>query len=442
MNAWLTLAVTLVAELYVLRRLRFDRLTVAIVLMGTLWCFHYLGYTSVTERNYDAESHIEYLETIAASGRLPKADACGACGHPPLYYAVAAGWVRLVGVGGATPLEQRLQWLSLLLFFGFVVVALLIFRSCGVRPWALRFAAALVAFWPSGIINSVRVHNDALASLLMLTAMYFLAQWDRRGRALYFYLALAASALALLTKASGYSVATAVVLFAALRAPTTKWGHERLQRCLTAVLVLATAAALATGGRESRRPRTVCQEVLGTACDGRYVPSVPDRPSRFVYFDVVDFVSRMDTITKAPERDYFLNRLGKSSLFGVMPLGEEFASKRHEALAALMSVLLLVMVAVCAVGLLFLRGPQLRKYRVYVGTSALMFAFLVAFRVRAPNQFHEDFRHIFPVLVPFCLGYTVAVERAGRYRPALRVAGLAIGATLAAASALFFVRLA
>ena len=44
-----------------------------------------------------------------------------------------------------------------------------------------------------------------------------------------------------------------------------------------------------------------------------------------------------------------------------------------------------------------------------------MFAFLVAFRVRAPNEFHEDFRHIFPALVPLCLGYVKVFERLGAF---------------------------
>lgn len=149
-----------------------------------------------------------------------------------------------------------------------------------------------------------------------------------------------------------------------------------------------------------------------------------------------------------PEHDYFLNRLAKSSLFGVMPLGDELAGPRHQALAVAMSVLLLTMVASCLIALPFLRAGSLRLYRVYLGGTLIMFAFLVAFRVRAPNEFHEDFRHIFPALVPFCLAYAKIFERVARssgkpawLRQGLRGAGIAVGASMAAASAALFAHL-
>jgi hypothetical protein len=155
----------------------------------------------------------------------------------------------------------------------------------------------------------------------------------------------------------------------------------------------------------------------------------------------VDFVRRLDTLPDDPERDYFLNRFAKSVLFGVMPLGDELASKRHHALGALQSTLLLSMAAVGAFGVAFLRGVRWRSYRVHGASAAVMFLFLVAFRVRVPNPFHEDFRHIFPALVPFCLGYVAIVERLGRLHPLFRWAGLALGLAMAASSIAFFLRL-
>lgn len=441
MSFWIALSVTLVAELYALRRLRFDALVLTLVAASTLLCVSYLGYTSVGERNYDGEAQIEYVELISRHARLPDLDACGPCGHPPLYYALGALWAKTVLAGGWLPLPLGLQWLSLVLFFGFALVTLLILRSSGAGPWTLRLAAALVLFWPSSIINSVRVHNDALASVLMLSAMYFIARWDWQGRPAYFYAALATSGLALLTKATGYTVAATLLFFTLLRLRSGGKWRERLPHCAIALVVLAACALLATSFRDSRSSKNVCQHVLGHACDGRYIPTVVDRPKRFLYFDVADFVGRLDTAPIDPERDYFLNRLAKSSLFGVMPLGDELGDQRHQRLGMMMSVLLLVMVASCLLGLpVLLRGARLRKYRVYLVTSAMMLLFLVAFRLRAPNEFHEDFRHIFPALVPFCLGYAGVVEHVARYSKALRAAGFSLGAAMVLASAAFFFR--
>jgi hypothetical protein len=447
-NLWIVLLGTVLFELYALRRLRFDWVIVALVLLGTVLQVDYLSYTSISERNYDGPSHIEYIQSIAQHHRLPDLFACGACGHPPLYYALAALWSKVVVIGGWIPYELGLQWLSLLLFFGFIVVALLIFRSCTSQPATLRLATALVVFWPSSIINAVRVHNDALASLLMLGAMYFIARWDRDGTHRDFHLALLFCALALLTKSSGYAMATTLVLFAIVRAISPGLRRESLKRCALAVVILGSVAVGAVALRESQHATTFCQKVLGPACGGRYVPAVVDRPSRFVRFDLRRFVMRMDTLPDDPAHDYFLNRLAKSSLFGVMPLGDELAGRRQQILAVAMSVLLLTMVASCLIALPFSSGGSLRQYRVYLGATLIMLAFLVAFRVRAPNEFHEDFRHIFPALVPFCLGYAKILERLGRssgkpswLRQGLRGTGIAIGLSMVVASAVFFARL-
>ena len=201
--------------------------------------------------------------------------------------------------------ELGLQWLSLLLFFGFVVFALSIFRSCTSRPVTLRLATALVVFWPSSVINAVRVHNDALASVLMLGALYFIARWDCDGRSRDFHLALLSCALALLTKSSGYALATTLVLFAAVRAVAPERRRESLKRCAVAIVILGSVAVGAVALRKSQPASTFCQKLFGRACDGRYVPAVVDRPSRFVLFDVRRFVLRMDALPTTPDTTTF-----------------------------------------------------------------------------------------------------------------------------------------
>jgi hypothetical protein len=436
MSVWIVLSVTIALQVYALRRLGFDWFIVALVLAGTALYVDYASYTSIAERNYDGSSHVEYVQALAARFHVPNARACGVCGHPPLYYALAASWSKVLSALGWGAFELGLQWLSLLLSFGFVVFALLILRSRIQRPATLRLAAALVVFWPSSVINSARVHNDALASLLMLAAVYFIAEWDVRGRPRDFYAALGASALSLFTKSSGYAVAATLVFFAALRVHSSASRREALQKCALAVSGLALAAVSVVVLRESHDRSTLCQAVLGNACGERYVPTVPDHWDHFVRFDVLEFLRRPDTVPGDP----FPNRFLKSSLFGVMPLGEEFGGARHELLAGVISALLLAMVGFGVAALPSLRGVQLRPYRVYFGATVIWLVFLVAFRIRVPNEFHEDFRHIYPALVPGCLGYALVVERLGSTSKLLGRVGVALALALMGASVAFFLR--
>jgi len=436
MGVGILLTCTIAFELFVLWRLRFDAFVMGIVLGGTFLYLDYLSYTSVGERNYDGASHLDYIQTLASTLRVPEVFSCAVCGHPPLYYALGALWSKTVLPGGWVPLELGLQWLSLLLFFGFLVFALLIIRSCTEQATTLRLAAALVVFWPSSVLNSVRVHNDSLASPLMLAALFFTAEWDKSQRSKHFTAALVISALAILTKASGYAVATTLLLVAAMRLRSSEVRSLALKQFTVAALVFATTGLLATMLRTSRMLRTPCQLMFGSACNSRYVPPLPDSPSRFLSFHWHDFVSRLETNPEDP----VLNRFAKSSLFGVIHLGETFADARHELLARWLSWGLLAMVSVCLGGALLLGRASLGRYRVYAAAVAIMVLFLLAFRVRAPNEFHEDFRHIFPVLVPFCLCYAKLVARAHRYFKFLGYMGIALALLMIACSVGFFLR--
>lgn len=432
---WVVLGCTLVFQLFVMRRLGFDRVTTLLVLAGTAVCIHYATYTSVAERNYDGSSYVAYIRFIVEHGRLPDLPGCRFCTHPPLYYVLGALWSGAVEHGNWIPRELGLQWFSLLLSFGFIVFALLMVRRTTDDSVTRWIAALLVVFWPSSIIHSVRVHVDALASLLMIAAVYWLAEWDWRGRSRDLYASLGCASLALLTKASAYAVAATVVVFVFLQHRSKREGAgERVKRGVLVVLVLASAGVLAAVLRDSGH--TVCQALLGRSCYGRYVPPVADTPGRFLSFHPSDFLWRMDTVPTDP----FLNRFLKSILFGVQPLGEDFAGSRYPIIATALSALLLVTILVCAIGAVRLRAESLQKYRVYLAAPVISFVFLVGFRVLAPNEFHEDFRHIFPALAPFCIGYAKTVARFGHSSKGLSYAGTGIALAIVVSSLAFFLR--
>jgi hypothetical protein len=82
-------------------------------------------------------------------------------------------------------------------------------------------------------------------------------------------------------------------------------------------------------------------------------------------------------------------------LFDVQQLGNEFSGEPYTTLAATMSLLLLVMLLACLSGALGLGSASLREYRTYLVSAMIAFAFLIAFRLRLPNERHEDFGTFF-----------------------------------------------
>jgi hypothetical protein len=206
------------------------------------------------------------------------------------------------------------------------------------------------------------------------------------------------------------------------------------------MFVLFSVALLAVALRGPVYPFALCQKVLGHACDIPPEWFVSNKPINYLSFDLRGFLSDTSSLAYPPKQDYFFNGLAKSSLFGVMPLGKDFEGGPYKNLAVFISLLSLAMVAVCVVVLPFIRSVSWQKYRALVAAAASMLILLAAFRLLVPTPFHEDFRHIFPILVPVCLLYAKVVERLSRWSGVLHKAGIVLGLLMIASSVAFFVR--
>jgi 4-amino-4-deoxy-L-arabinose transferase-like glycosyltransferase len=414
--------------------LDFDRYLIGIVLVGVAaWC-GYLSYTDPSARAYDAFDQLSYVRFIEQNAELPPAKYCRICHHPPLYYLVAALWAHI----GLIPrfllsYGKSLQVLGLLIWFGFVVFAILIVkRYVRARP-ARYLAAAMLVFWPYGIMSSVRIGNDGLTAALTTAALYFMLRWfeDRRGPALYWATLL--SGLGLLTKSSAYiAVGTLLLLLA--------WRHRRaiatgssLRKPAAVVALLGGCAALGAANKLQSGQLNWCQSLLGSVCDALRggQPFVGNRLMNYVYFDVPSFVSEPFIHVFRPEtgHDYFWNSVLKSSLFGTYSLAIEprFAAPRGATLALAINVLLLGMVLYVLLGLGGLRREHLRRYRVLWLFGVVSLAFLAGLRAIVPMAHHADFRFVLPLLVPGCLFYALSVNRFGARRRVLQVLGYAMG---------------
>jgi hypothetical protein len=155
----------------VLRRLRFDIITVAIILGGMFLYLAYLGYTTYGERNYDGPAQLEYISYITKHWSLPAASFCFICHHPPVYYLLAAVAYAFCEKTHLVQPLLGLQILSLVIFAVFVVFGVLLLRRFTSDLRRLRLATALIVFWPYSIHNSIRVHNDTLVCTLLVVAL-------------------------------------------------------------------------------------------------------------------------------------------------------------------------------------------------------------------------------------------------------------------------------
>lgn len=402
----------------VLYRMRVERGTIAVIL-GAAWLYvGYLGYTDPGERNYDGPAQLEYVEFIVQHRRLPPAAYCFICHHPPLYYSLCAlVYTACLKTRIAAPV-LGLQCLSLVLaIVQLVVTARLAGRFTADRK-LVRLATALVAFWPYSVMSSVRVHNDVLASLLMVGAFYYAVVWYQEQRPRHLYLAAVTTALGVLTKTSATALVVLLLALLVVRFFRAPRRVSYLAHGAAATLILAASLGMnaawkakLTHGAEGP-PGTVCVRVLGTACNIGKHQFVGNQPRNYVIFDAPSFVKEAYLIAEIPNknREYFWNDLLKSSLFGThntVP-DRETAYEMNRGVALVMNWLLLAMTLYLGVGILFLRRGERGRYGPFALNIGISIGLLMGFRALIPAPHHNDFRHVSSLVPVMAVLYTAA----------------------------------
>ena len=434
------LALGLVVVAAALARARLDARAIAVVVGGLLCASLYLGYTGATERNLDAGPHLYYVRYVAEHLALPPRAACTVCHHPPAYYLGAAAVLRAFVAAGSPDPALGLQLLSLAWFAVFLGCAALTVQRLAPEGAARLWATALVAFWPSGILGSVRLGNDVMIWALGGGVLLCLATWyqERSTRALWVACALAVLGLA--TKASAVALVALVIAVVALAVARSADRRDLLRAAALPVALVLLAGAL-QGVVRRERSGSFAGDVLGSAYEVDPSWRTPQTARYYLTFDPAAFVaSPYATVPLlGPGEPTYWNHLLKSSLLGTRRGTLVPEDKEPSEIARAMNVLLLLMLAYLAAGhLAGIRRPSPERDFAATATAVFVAAGL-GFHLLVPYGFHADFRFIHPAVVPLAVLYVQAAEIAGARARALRALGHALAGLMAALSVAYFV---
>jgi len=435
---------SLIAAGVLLRRLRFDAGTRAILLGGLVLYFLYLGYTSPGERNYDGPEQLDkYIGYILANHAIPPAKQCFICHHPPLYYVLGALAQRGFEITKIAPKPVNVQVFSLAIFFAFLVYGVLLARLYSDRVRTVRLTAAILVFWPYSIHNSVRIHNDTLVTALVAAGMYHAAVWWKGGKPRHLYAAGLCAALGILTKSSAFALAACIGLMLAWRF-FTRGGRARLLARGVATMAIVAAAY---GGLKLRAPvaEDPCHRTFGTACDIRKSDYTGNKPVNYLYVDVPKLLRDPYMVIHGDEsgKQYFWNHVIKSSLFGThnkVP-DRETAYSINRKLGFAMNVglfAMLVYAAIAGVLALVRSRRSLRRFGVPLLFVAVSSLFLMAFKIAIPAPHHTDFRHIYFAIAPAALLLAAAIEHMRGRHAALGAIGRLVVVPFLALSVVYF----
>ena len=416
----LLLEVGMLLYFFLTNQLQLPRGVVIIVLLGLLLHLLYLSYTPYNVRTYDLMfygGHLDYIQYVATNWRLPapNLDAGWEYHQAPLYYISAAIIYKLCTIFNLN-IFTALQILSLLYSTIFLIFSTLTLQLVCKRKWQFLTSVALLAAWPSGIIHAIRIGNDAMYSMVCVIAVYFLVRWliDKQNR--HCYLAALFTALSIATKISGTLM---IALFAICFVLTWLKSKQKRSYVLKAVFFISVLL-LASYFSLWRNFTTSLQDPHFNIVNG-YSPytmssglSVGNTLHNYISFDLHTYITQPFTSTWVDTggRQYFANFFLKSMLFGEF----SFSSTTEEFLAKSLSVLLLLIVAFLFIGIVWsivkLNVPNL----VMLLWLLLSLLSLLYFRHTYPFSPNQDFRYIFPSIIPFTYFSLIGIEFFIRYK--------------------------
>lgn len=330
--------------------------------------------------------------------------------HPDGYY-MLSGLVNLLAMQGAAlhPVLV-LRLLSLALFFGYALCALLMLQDLLPRGRATLLAAACFLLWPSHILLATRINNDLPVYFAWGVALLGLSRWQRGRGPRWLATALMAGGAGMLCKSNAalpLLIAAGFMLYGPM--------GGRLLRILRSNALLVGVAALTLGAAATLRINHIFVRdflrMLGTQGmlwhDAAFPFMHPERLDYYLTFHLRDFFEMPFALTYHSS-DYW-SFLLKTSLYS--------ERKWHfYTLARIMNALLLALLASYALAVARLgwrMRRQVRRWLPYAAAVLMPVAGSLLYAHMYPMFFvTQDFRYIVPVLPPLALGFALACQHA------------------------------
>ncbi|MDR2579455.1 MAG: hypothetical protein LBC85_00475 [Fibromonadaceae bacterium] len=384
----------LISIALILKKFKFRFIAISIILLGITVRLILYTYTGPMQNTYDIDRHLHYIQIIAEEKRLPKGGECWSCFQPPLYYIASAAVKNIVDSFSPSLTNRILQQNSLLLSFGCVILGVaLIINLLG--NGRVAYSAALVfVLWPGFVLAAPRISNDIPFYFGSLFCMLFAQKYWQTRKNSDMLLASIGASIALAAKSNGFIILGAWVIIYILKvAHSLKIGSLRV--LLASIFIIA----LSIGFSNHRAIVDVFDkkkvELLGPVNMNGDGLRVQNTAGNYLYFDLRDYLFEPYTSawTNNGGRQYFWNYALKTSLFGEFRL---WNTHTGHTFATMLSIFALLIFAFALWGIIHVK---IKEFPMML-FAVFLFAALISYRVAYPFSCNNDFRFIFPVLLP------------------------------------------
>ncbi|MEQ8188902.1 MAG: phospholipid carrier-dependent glycosyltransferase, partial [Candidatus Eremiobacterota bacterium] len=351
---FLSISIILLAAIlfyYILRELKLDKITCVIMACSLIVSIIYLTNTDYTERSYDVEGHLEYIQYVEKNYSLPKPDSGWENFQAPLYYITGAIVYKLAGMAGL-PETQALQVLTLIYFQIFLIFGIFIFKKIKFFSEESQdlyyLAVSLMVFWPSGIIHSVRITNDIMYYMFYTAGLYFLIKWYDEEKYRFLYGSAICTFLGILTKFNCVFMGSIIGISIIYKLMKEKDKKKYVKHIIIiAIIILSGILVIFIRNVNYIKYNNEWISVnVGELPPGL---SIENKASNFLYFDIKNFINEPFTSCWEDKqgRQIFWNYLFKTGLFGEF----NFPSTFHTNSGIIISFLFIIMLFFFITGL-------------------------------------------------------------------------------------------
>jgi hypothetical protein len=278
---------------------------------------------------------------------------------------------------------------------------------------------AMFVLWPSSVIHSVRIGNDPLLYCLFAASLYYIIRWSNSDKKRDLLIASALTAAATLTKANGEVLIVVIGILGLYKMITSReWVHYIKLAILPCIIVFLSLAITIGPGLllklEGKRDQLYIDNINNVSSALR----VGNTAVNFLWFDAKTFITEPFTSPWEDEkgRQYFINYLGKTGLFGEFGYGS-LLSKNTAVVSSLIAVLMSIYMIF---GMYHMTREDFKRQTVILLSGFFLLAGVTYMRMTFPVNI--DFRYILPILITFCVIYANSITTFHRLG-ATRLAG-------------------
>jgi len=391
-------ALALAGGLYLaLRRWHFSP-AISLILVASLPIqLLYQWDTPIIERTYDVLGHLQHIEFVAYHASLPPAVYCHECFQPGLYYVVAAAVYSAARAMRIFDPMVVLQFLALACFWVFLVVAARIVMLWFPEQRDVQLATALLAFWPAGFLHSARVSNDIPVYALSAACLYFILSWWKTDSRKHLLVAAIVAGCGVLVKTTMMPLIGALGILILYRLFKERHTRTAWSSYLPPLLVMLLGIVVYLAQSSLRG------NIAPPFQDNSPVMYVGNSWKQYLVFNTASYFTTpfVDSGRNGTGREYFWNYLLKSSMFG--DYSGWFHKPVQRFLALVMSPLLLGLVVLFCIGVVRSVRQAARQSLPLWVVIVVSFVSVFALRFYNPYSGNNDFRYIYPVLIPIVI---------------------------------------